>query len=216
MSSAPTSSSPNLKQLRCSNFDAEKASAFPELTELVVYAMKERISENLPDMLLPRLKRLMILGIDDDQIRGFLLANAGNLEFLSVRSFQMRFEPEVVFDQVVDLECRSIHVDTIEAFPAIRHLLVGIKRRGEFLKHLPAAQMLSLQIELGISEEDDDEDEEGEGVADHDEAYELEPCVAAISGMRHLKELEITVNSLYSQKRPDLSHDLSGMFPRTA
>ena len=127
----------------------------------------------------------------------------------------MRFEPEVVFNQLIELECGSIRVDTMKAFPAIRLLWVMSKTRGEFLKHLPAAQMLSLLIQLGISDDDDedenDEDEE-EGIADHDVAEELESSAAAISGMRHLKELDLTVGCVYWQKRPDLSHGLSSMF----
>ena len=36
------------------------------------------------------------------------------------------------------------------------------KTRGEFLKHLPAAQMLSLQIQLGIPDDDDEDEDEDE------------------------------------------------------
>ena len=62
---------PHLKQLCCWNFDATKASAFSELTELVTYQVTMPQNAKLPDMLLPRLKRMLILDLnyDDDQIR---------------------------------------------------------------------------------------------------------------------------------------------------
>ena len=213
---------PHLRQLYCWIFDPEKASAFPNLAELLIHGVTEPQNEKRPDVLLPRLKRLLFLYPDNCvQFRELILANAGNLEFLCVKSFRMRFDPAVVFEQLIELECGGIHFDMINSFPAMRHLWIRNVTRGKFLKHLPAALMLSLQIELGIPGDDDDdaeedEDEEGEGVADHDVAEELEPCLTAISGMRHLKKLAFAVGCVYWQKRPDLSHGTEQHVSRTA
>ena len=192
---------PHLTQLHCRNFNAETAAAFPKLTELVL--PYPDVLQKQPDMRLPSLKRLIYIHPSDEQIKEFVQQNAGNLEFLSVYKF--KFDRSVVFQNLTQVSCGGMDVVMVKSLPSIRRLNVKGSITLDFLKSLPAAQMLSLDIRLLLSfpEHDNHNDEE------------LVECAAVISGMHSLEELSIDaqLNPLI-RKTMDLSPSLSSMFQK--
>ena len=111
---------PHLTHLKCRNFDAETAFAFPKLTDLVIHDPGKLKKQ--PDMRLHSLKRLIVIHPEDNQIKEFVQQNAANLEFLAVRMF--RFNPAIVFKNLTDVSCGSMDVNMLKALPAIRRLTV--------------------------------------------------------------------------------------------
>ena len=177
----------HLTHLKCSLFKAKTAAAFPKLTELVIVWGEEY--EELPDIVLPSLKRLLIVGLyGDEWLKEFILTNATNLEFLSAAGFRMGFDRVVVFPNVTDIHCKSMDVDMVKAFPSIRRLTMQREiGKLDFLKRLPAAQMLGLDIRLFFhSPEYDGDDEDNEA--------KVMACGAVFGAMSNLRELSITVD----------------------
>ena len=123
-------------------------------------------SEQLSNMRLPSLKRLLCVGCPDDElIRQFILSNSENLEFLSISALELKYERAVVFKSMIDLEIGILDVDTVKS-PAIRRLSLQDPATVAVLSRLPAAQMLSLNVSFDFdpaaSDEQDDEDDGGE------------------------------------------------------
>ena len=195
---------PHLKQLSCWHFYADTAAAFPKLTELVI----REEGEKMPGIMLPTLKRLLVLEISDgEQMNDFLVANSKNLECMAVGLYEPEFDHEVVFENVTDLYCWSMGVEMVKAFPAIKHLNIRESTIVPLLSRLPAAQMLSLNVSLRRAENEEKDDFEEE------DADELEACAAVIAGMVILAELSISFSSdLFSIRSPDTNHALSIIF----
>ena len=185
---------PRLTHLHCRHFDAETASAFPKLTELIIEESME-----LPDMKLPSLKRLRFVSCSAGEpnqlaIRQFILSNCDNLEFLDADFFDLGSVGPVVFKNLTVLEIQGIRdEDVVRSLPAIRCLNLMDEQTQEptttvaVLGGLPAAQMLSLSLLLEFDHvADQDEDDGGE-----DEEEGMHQFVEVISRMTNLKELRL-------------------------
>ena len=151
----------------------KEAATIPKLTELVIHDLYA--GENLPNMRLSSLKRLIANHPVHEHIGEFIPPNAANLEFLTVRS--LRFDRAIVFPNVTELSCSSMDVDMIKAFPAIRRLTVRERITSDFLKSQPAAQMLSLDIRIDLIVV----------IRSHTEYEEFMACAKDITEMHHLK-----------------------------
>ena len=202
---------PHLTHLRCSNFGAKTSASFPKLAELVIFGIQTH--EKLPDIVLPSLKRLLVDFPHYQLMKDFIHANASSLEFLSVGGyFLVLYEPvyefiahagvHVVFDKMIELQCGSMPVDKVTAFPAIRRLSLRRGVTGALLHNLPADQMLSLHIEL-----------EEKAYEEEDQDIGLKACAPVIAEMNNLKELDISLRfATAADQKMCAIHALSSMF----
>ena len=203
---------PHLTHLHCRHFGAETASAFPKLAELMI---KDPGREQLSNMRLSSLKRLLCVGCPDEElIRPLILSNSENLEFLHVSDFELKWDRAVVFKNMIDLNIGSVNVDAVKSLPAIRRLCLQEDAKVAVLDRLPAAQMLSLDIRFDFdpaaSDEEDDEDDEVEN-----EKKGPDEFATVISQMSNLKQLSIYDAGQYSPNaNKDPYHALSSMFDK--
>ena len=197
---------PRLTHLYCRHFDAEAASAFPKLAELLILWKKGR--EKLPNIVMPSLKSLLCVGCSDNKlIRPFILSNCENLEKLHADGFRLRFVPAVVFKNMTELDIYSINVDMVKSLPAIRRLELEEGATVAVLDRLPAAQMLSLHVEFDFDPvaHHDEEDDEKHGP---------EEFAAVISRMSNLKELSIFDRQKSRNANKDPYPALSSIFDK--
>ena len=165
---------PHLTRLRCRYFDAKSSAAFPKLTELFIYELKD--TEKLPNMRLPSLKKMLIskwhTAGDEELVRGFILANAKNLTVLQMSGITLQSDPAVVFPNLIRLDCQELDDAAGCSFPALTHLMVAWSPTAAFLSSLPAEQIQS----LGVGRP----------------AREIKYVVFAISKMKNLTSLTLT------------------------
>ena len=155
--------------------------------------------------MLPNLKRLMIINHNgyDEHIKRLILANAANLEFLSAKDLEMKFDREVRFKKVSELHCLNVDDDMIKSFPAIKRLTMRKDMTFALLNSLPAEQMLSVNMTIGTDRTVDKEQMDAD----------LIESAAVISRMSNLKELCVSGNLSPSPNRGvDLCHALVSMF----
>ena len=161
-------------------------------------------------MRLPSLRRMWCSGFPDHElIRGFILANSSNLEFLLVDYFELRFNRAVVFKNMTELECGSMDKVMVKSLPAIRRLTLQAETTVAVLDRLPAAQMLSLDLRFDFDSAT--HEVENDGGADENEG--LDEFATVIARMSSLKELSIyDIRRRSPTKTQDPGQALSIMF----